>query len=230
MKVELLARPANTAARVTLSPGEECVAEGGAMIAMSADTRVETHVSRGRKGAVGVLRGLARTLAGEGIFLNHFTAGGTGGEVYLSTTLPGDMEVIEIAADRSIHVQNGSFVAHESNVDLTIAWGGMKNVFSGEGLIWLSMTGPGKVVVSAFGSLYAVDVEGEYIVDTGNIVAYEDSLQFRIGKAGRSWVSSVAGGEGLVCRFSGSGKVWCQSHADKQFGAKLTPYLLPKKG
>jgi uncharacterized protein (TIGR00266 family) len=229
MTVEVLARPSNAAAKVTLSGGEGCVAEGGAMIAMSGDTEVQTHVHKGEKGVMGKLRGMARTLAGEGIFLNHFTAGPSGGEVYLATSLPGDMEVIRLGEGRVLNVQGGSFVVHDPGVRMQISWGGLKNVFSGESLIWLKMSGAGIVVVNAFGAIYPVDVDGEYIVDTGNIVAYEDSLEFNISKAGRSWISSFAGGEGFVCRFRGTGRVWCQSHADRLFGAKLTPHLVPKK-
>lgn len=229
MKVEVLARPSNAAAKVTLSGGEECVAEGGAMIAMSGDMDVQTHVHKGEKGAIGKLRGIARTFAGEGLFLNHFTAGPSGGEVYLATSLPGDMEVVELNEGTGLNVQNSSFVAHEPGVRMEILWGGLKNIFSGENLIWLKMSGTGTVVVNAFGAIYPVDVDGEYIVDTGNIVAYEESLEFNISKAGKSWVSSFAGGEGFVCRFRGTGRVWCQSHADRRFGAKLTPYLVPRK-
>lgn len=228
MNVEILARPSNAAAKVSLSGGESCVAEGGAMIAMSGDMDVKTHVNKGEQGVMGALKGMARKLAGEGIFLNHFTAASGGGEVYLSTSLPGDMEVIELSG-RTLQVQNGAFVAHSDGVQMQINWGGLKNVFSGENLIWLKLSGSGTVVVNAFGAIYPVDVDGEYIVDTGNIVAYEDTLEFSIGKAGKSWISAFAGGEGLVCRFKGTGRVWCQSHADRHFGAKLTPHLVPKK-
>jgi len=93
----------------------------------------------------------------------------------------------------------------------------------------LQFTGTGKVVINAFGALYPVEVDGEYVVDTGNIAAFEDTLDFKITKAAKSLVGSFAGGEGLVCRFSGKGTVWCQTHADRVFGAKLTPHLTPKK-
>ena len=229
MKAEILARPSNAAAKVTLTGGESCVAEGGAMIAMSGDMDVQTYINKGEKGAMGALKGIARRIAGEGIFLNHFTAASSGGEVYLATSLPGDMEAIELSGGRTVQVQHGSFVAHSEGVKMQISWGGFKNVFSGENLIWLKLSGEGTVIVNAFGAIYPVDVDGEYIVDTGNIVAYEDSLEFNISKAGKSWVSSFVGGEGLVCRFKGTGRVWCQTHADKLFGAKLTPHLVPKK-
>lgn len=229
MNVELLARPASAAAKVTLGAGETFTAEGGSMIAMSADMAVDTRIRKNEKGGGGLLKGLARRLGGEGIFMNHYTAGGSGGEIYLATTLPGDMEVIELDGSKTISVQNSSFVAHEAGVDMNISWGGLKNVFSGESLIWLNLSGTGKVIINAFGAIYPVRVDGEYLVDTGNIAAFEDTLDFKITKAGKSLVGSVAGGEGLVCRFSGTGIVWCQTHADRVFGAKLTPHLTPKK-
>ncbi|MFW5742319.1 MAG: TIGR00266 family protein [Spirochaetota bacterium] len=230
MNVELLARPASTAAKVVLAGGETVTAEGGSMIAMSDDMQVDTRVRRNEgSGGGGLLRGMARRLAGEGIFLNHYTAGASGGELYLATGLPGDMEVIELDGSTPVSVQNSSFVAHEGGVEMNVSWGGMKNVFSGESLIWLRMSGAGKVVLNAFGAIYPVRVDGEYVVDTGNIAAFEETLEFKVTKAGKSLVGSIAGGEGLVCRFSGTGTVWCQTHADRTFGAKLTPHLVPKK-
>ncbi|MFP4112927.1 MAG: TIGR00266 family protein [Spirochaetota bacterium] len=229
MNVEVLSRPSNAAAKVMLGPGETLTAEGGAMIAMSDDMSVDTRIRKNEKGGGGLLKGLARRLGGEGIFMNYFTAGSRGGEIYLATTLPGDMEVIELDGSTTLQVQNSSFVAHESGVDLNIKWGGLKNVVSGESLIWLELSGRGKVVINAFGAIYPVQVNGEYVVDTGNIAAFTTSLDFTITKAGKSWGTAIAGGEGLVCRFSGSGTVWCQTHADRVFGAKLTPHLTPKK-
>ena len=230
MKVEIVARPANSAARIALEGGETCTAEGGAMIAMSADMGVETRISTPGSGARGKLKGFARTLAGEGIFMNHYTAAASGGELYLSAGLPGDMETLDLDGRTAWKVQNGSFVACSADVDLKINWGGIRNLFSGENLVWLTVSGSGRLVISAFGALYPVDVDGEYIVDTGNIVAFEETLDFSLSKAGGSWVSSFLGGEGLVCRFRGAGRLWCQTHADKTFGARLTPYLVPKKG
>lgn len=229
MNVEIMKRPSNSAAKVSLEPGESLVAEGGAMIAMSGDMNLETRISKNEGGVKGLLKGLARKLGGEGIFMNHFTPGPGGGDVFLSPTLPGDMEVIELDGSRNLKIQNSSFVAHGDGVDMNISWGGLKNAFSGESMIWLEMSGKGKVVINAFGMIYPVEVDGEYIVDTGNIAAFDENLNFSISKAGKSWVSSMLGGEGLVCRFQGRGTVWCQTHADRSFGTALTPHLIPKK-
>ncbi|MDC7233704.1 MAG: TIGR00266 family protein [Spirochaetales bacterium] len=229
MNIEILKRPSNSAAKVSLEAGQSVTAEGGSMIAMSGDMSLETKISKNEGGAKGFLKGMARMLGGEGIFMNYFTAGPQGGDVFLATTLPGDMAVLELDGTTSIKVQKSSFVAHGPDVNMNIKWEGFKNVFSGENMIWLEMTGKGKVVINAFGMIYPVQVDGEYIVDTGNIAAFEESLDFKISKAGGSWVSSFLGGEGLVCRFKGKGTVWCQTHADQTFGQSLTPFLIPRK-
>ena len=73
-----------------------------------------------------------------------------------------------------------------------------------------------------------MDVDGEYIVDSGHIVAFEESLDFTITKAGSSWLHSILGGEGLVCKFRGRGRVWMQSHNPSSFGKHLGPKLKPR--
>ncbi|MEZ6126750.1 MAG: AIM24 family protein [Planctomycetaceae bacterium] len=47
---------------------------------------------------------------------------------------------------------------------------------------------------------------------------FEDTLQFTVTKAGASLIGSLLGGEGLVCRFSGQGRLFCQSHNPPSFG------------
>ena len=91
------------------------------------------------------------------------------------------------------------------------------------------MTGQGKVILSSFGAIYPIEVNGEHIVDTGHIVAFNETLNFSVTKAGTSWMSSFLGGEGLVTKFQGRGTVWCQSHNAVSFGRSLGPMLKPRK-
>ena len=100
-----------------------------------------------------------------------------------------------------------------------------KALFSGESMFWIKCSGTGNVLLSSFGAIYTVDVTEDYVVDTGHIVAFEDTLQFKIAKAGASLIGSFLGGEGLVCRFSGQGKLYCQSHNPPSFGKMLGPTL-----
>ena len=225
MEVEIVHRPGNAAAKVRLAGGESCTAEGGAMIAMSGDMRIET--STHKKGKGGVLKAMKRMLGGESFFLNHFTAGAQGGDLWLATSLAGDMMTYDLNRENLI-VQGGSFVACEPGVEIDLGWQGMKTMFAGEGLFWIHLRGTGKVIVNSFGGIYPVAVDGEHIVDTGHIVAFNETLNFTLSKAGKSWVSSILGGEGLVCKFQGKGTVWCQSHNPGSFGRSLRPFLKPR--
>ncbi len=222
MKVEIIKGPGNAAANVTLGRGDSCYAEGGAMLAMRGNVNLTTSTKS--KGSGGVLAGLKRLVAGESFFINTFTGTNDGDQVLFAPTLPGDMLVLEMGSV-GIIAESGSFVTAASGVSMDLGWQGFKSLFSGEGLFWLQLKGSGPVVLSSFGSLYAVKVDGEYIVDSGHIIAFEETLDFKISKAGASWFSSFLGGEGFVCRFKGSGTVWCQSHQVRGFGMALRPLL-----
>lgn len=225
MEVQIVHSPGNSAAKVRLGPGESFTSEGGAMIAMSGDTRIETTTHQ--KGSGGVLTAMKRMLAGESFFLNHFTGGQGGGEVWLGTTLAGDMMQHRLDGGTLI-VQGGSFVCCEPGIAVDLGWQGFKSLFSGESIFWLHLAGTGKLVLSSFGAIYPLAVDGAAIVDTGHIVAFEETLDFSVTKAGKSWISSFLGGEGLVCRFHGKGTVWCQSHNAGGFGKLIGPKLRPR--
>lgn len=224
MNIDIQMRPGSSVAKVTMAPGEHLTAEGGAMIAMSNDMEMETTTYKKNSG--GIMKGLKRMISGESFFMNHFTAGNNGGEIFLAPTLHGDMIVRELNAEKLI-VQGGSYLASEPGIEVDFSWQGMKSLFSGEGMFWLNLNGTGKVIINAYGMIYPVEIDGEYIVDTGHIVAFEPTLTFNISKAGASWMSSLLGGEGFVCKFKGKGTLWCQSHNPNSFGASVGPNLKP---
>lgn len=223
MKIEIVHRPGCAAAKVALEPNETLTAEGGAMIAMSGDLRITTTTHK--KGSGGMLKAMKRKLAGESFFLNHYD-GDTAGEVWLAPSLPGDMLDMNLDQETLI-VQSGSYVANSQGVEVDMGWQGFKSFLSGESAFWLKLSGSGPIILSSFGAVYPIEVDGEYIVDTGHIVAFQETLDFSLSKAGSSWLHSILGGEGLVCRFKGRGTVWCQSHQPRSFGMSLQPQLRP---
>lgn len=225
MTIDILMKPGSSVAKVQLQAGEQLTAEGGAMIAMSSDVAMQT--STYKKNSGGIMKGLKRMLSGESFFINHYTAGSSGGEVFLAPALSGDMFVHQLD-NSGLIVQSGSYLASEPDVEIDFNWQGMKSLFSGESLFWLNINGSGKVILNAYGAIYPVEIDGEYIVDTGHIVAFEKGLKFSISKVGKSWFSSFLGGEGFVCRFRGKGTVWCQSHNPGSFGASIGPKLKPR--
>ena len=224
MQFDFIHKPCNTAVKVILQAGETCTAEAGSMIAM--DSHLDVETSTYKRGKRGLLKSLKRMFAGESFFLNHYTANAES-ELWLSTPHPGDMTKVDFQGDKLI-VQSGSFVACDEGIDIDTGWQGFKALLSGESFFWLSLSGSGQAILNSFGAIYEVDVDGEYIVDTGHIVAFDEGLSFSLSKAGSSWIQSWLGGEGIICKFKGKGKLYCQSHNLTAFGRSLTPHLAPK--
>ena len=226
MKLDILHQPDSAIAKIAMAPQEELIAEAGAMVAMSSYVNVSTTLRKGKGG--GILGGMKRMLAGESLFLSVFRSGNSDAEIYLAPKLLGDILPYQMNGTDLV-VQSTGYMASTPGVEIDLGFTGFKSLFSGESLFWLSASGSGLVLLSAFGSVYEVEVEGDYVVDTGHIVAFERTLDYSIEKANKSWAGSFFGGEGLVCRFRGKGKVFCQTHNPGAFGRLVGSKLPPRR-
>jgi uncharacterized protein (TIGR00266 family) len=225
MKLDILHQPDCAIAHIQMEPQEEIVAEAGAMVAMSRHIQASTTLRKGKGG--GVFGGLKRVLAGESLFLSVFRSGAESGELYLAPTLIGDILPYTLTSSGLV-VQSTGYLASTPQIDIDLGFQGFKSFFSGESIFWLNINGSGLVLLSSFGAIYEVDVNGEYVVDTGHVVAFEKNLDFSITKAGTSWLGSFLGGEGLVLRFRGRGKLYCQTHNPGAFGRLIGSQLPPR--
>ncbi|PSN17374.1 TIGR00266 family protein, partial [filamentous cyanobacterium CCP5] len=133
-----------------------------------------------------------------------------------SPALPGDV-CHYVLNGRGIMVQSGGFVAADPAVQIDTQFQGLKGFFSGESLFLLRLTGSGDLWFSSYGGIQAIDVKDEYVVDTGYVVAFEDTLNYSVemisGLSFRGLRRGIFGGEGLVCRFRGQGRLWIQSRS-----------------
>lgn len=225
MDIQLIHQPDSAIAKVNLGAGEEIIAQAGAMVAMSSFINSSTTLRQGKGG--GIMGGFKRVLGGESLFLSVFRCPLPNGDIFLAPRLMGDIIIYEMKGQELV-VQGASYLASANDVDLDLGFQGMKSLFSGESIFWLSIKGYGPVILTSFGGIYEIDVDGDYVVDTGHIVAFERSLDFRIDKANSSWLGAFFGGEGFVCRFHGRGKVYCQTHNPGSFGSLVGSQLPPK--
>ena len=227
MEIEILSRPATSVAKLTLKSGEIVRSEVGAMIAMSAGFQVETNARNRGQGGLG--SSIRRMFAGESFFINEFTATSHGQELILGPSMAGDV-VQHHLSQGALIVQGASWLASSKDIEVDASFQGIGNaLFSGESMFWVKCSGFGDVLINSFGAIYEIDVDDSgYIVDTGHIVAFEDSLQFSVKKAGKSWIGSFLSGEGLVCEFTGHGKLYCQTHNPPSFGSALGSKLKPR--
>jgi len=226
MEINIAYRPSYALAIVGLGMNESIVAEGGAMVSMSSNVTIKT--SRGAAGGGGILKSLKRAvLGGESFFMNTFTANGGAGEITLAPTLPGDIQTLTMTGP-SLMIQSTSYLASSPGIVLDTKWGGMKTLFGGEGLFMLKASGQGQVIVNSFGAIHEIPISGPYIVDSGHIVAFEETLTFEVKKVG-SWKATLLSGEGLVCLFNGKGRLWIQSRNPKAFGGLVGHKLPPRE-
>jgi uncharacterized protein (TIGR00266 family) len=112
-----------------------------------------------------------------------------------------------------LFVSKGSWIANEGTVEINTKWGGFKNMFGSEGGFVLRAEGQGQLVFACYGALEVWNLAaGQHItVDTGHMVAYEESVQMSIRKASGGLVQTFKSGEGLVFDFEGPGRVWTQT-------------------
>ena len=104
-------------------------------------------------------------------------------------------------------------MACTENIKLSTIFGGLKAIFSGEGMFFIDVSGSGDLWYNAYGAVVEHDLAGrELIVDTGHVVAWEPSVTWNIQGMG-NLMSTFFSGEGLVMKFSGTGKVWLQSRS-----------------
>jgi uncharacterized protein (TIGR00266 family) len=223
MQIEILYRPAHSLAQVALAPGESVLAESGAMVGMSTNVQIQTQ-------AGGIMSGLKRMFGGESFFRNTFTAQGSAGEVLLAHALRGDMVALDMTPG-GYFVTSSCFIASSPSVQCDTKFSGMRGFLSGEGLFILkcTSTGGGKLLVGAFGGLEELKCDGQMVIDTGHLVAWDASLQYQITRSGSGWIASLLSGEGLVCTFHGQGRIWIQSRNPGEYGQEVGRLLPPRK-
>ena len=204
---------------VDLEPGESLVAESDAMASMTADLDMEAKLNGG------LFSGLAKKfLGGESLFINVFTNNGQERKrLTLTQRTPGDIRSIELKGE-SMCFQPGAYLASTPGLKLGVKWAGLASGIGREGFFKLIVTGTGTLWYGAYGALVDQMIEGEYIVDTGHLVAYQPHLKLKVQLAG-GLIGSFLGGEGLVTRVEGYGKAVLQTRSISGLAGWLNPKL-----
>jgi uncharacterized protein (TIGR00266 family) len=212
---------------VTLRHGEKIYCESNAMVMMESNLELKGKMSGGLGAA------LMRTFAnGESFFQQHIEAVKGEGDCLLSPTLPGAMQVMDIGP-RQYMISDGAFVAATSSVNLNVRTQNIGNALFGQsgGFFITETSGTGQLVVSGFGSISELQVEAgkDIVIDNAHVVCWDSALRYEIsvttGQKGGfigNLVNSVTSGEGMVLRFSGSGKVVVCSRNRETFVAWLS--------
>lgn len=216
--------PAFATLTVNLNQGESIRAEAGAMVTMTSNINLEAK-SAGK----GIFGSIKAAVGGESFFASLFTAEGGAGEVVLAPSVAGEIVQLELTGN-TIYCEGGAYLAGASNLEISTK-GSFKAMIAGEGLFLQKISGNGTVFLSSFGGIIEKQITPgqNLIVDTGHLVAFEETLSYTIRKASKGIFSTFASGEGLVSEFTGSGKIWIQTRNLSAF-VGLIERILPNRG
>jgi uncharacterized protein (TIGR00266 family) len=208
---------------VSLKQGEKIYCESDAMVMMESTLDLRGRMTGGIGSAI-----MRRFANGESFFQQHIEAVRGDGDCLLSPVLPGAIEVIDVGA-RQYLLNDGAFVAATSGTEMKVRTQSIGNALFAQsgGLFIMETSGSGQVVISGFGSMFQLDViKGkDVVIDNAHVVCWDNTLKYEIsvttgGSGGvkgflGNMVNSATSGEGIVLRFSGSGKVFvCSRNRD----------------
>jgi uncharacterized protein (TIGR00266 family) len=218
---------------IELDPGETVIAEAGAMLYMEPEIAFETRMGDGTEANEGLLgkllKGAGRMIAGESLFLTHFTHRGYQGKSHVAFAGPYPGTIIPLDLLQyggSVTVQRDAFLCAAMGTRVSLAFNRKLGAgfFGGEGFILQRLEGDGRAFIHAGGSVIERELRGETLrVDTGCVVGFTGGIDFDIQQAG-NLKSMIFGGEGLfLATLRGHGKVWLQSMPISKLVRELNP-------
>jgi len=173
LSYEITQRPDFALVSIKLQPGRKILAEPSAMVSMTPSVKLEA----GLKGGLGKTFG--KLLGGESMITNTFTAENEPGEIMFAGGSAGDVAYQRLEG-QTLYLQRGAYMLNTEGVEVTGKWQGAKGFFGGEGLVLLKASGVGDLFFNSYGAILEVDVKDGFIVDSGYLVAFEESLDYHV--------------------------------------------------
>lgn len=203
---------------VILDPGETVVSEAGAMMFMDQGIDMQSVMGANKEsGLMGKLLSAGkRMVTGESLFLTTFTNKGQGEQrVGFGAPYPGRIIPMDLSQYGPMLCQKDSYLCSAMGIDVNIAFTKRfgAGLFGGEGFILQKLSGDGLAFVHAGGMIHHYDLApGQQMrVDTGCLVAFQESVSYDIQMVG-SIKTALFGGEGLfLALVTGPGRVFLQS-------------------
>jgi uncharacterized protein (TIGR00266 family) len=210
------------------------IAEAGSMCYVEDGITFETRMGDGSSGDNSVMGKLlqagSRLLTGESLFMTHFTNRGVGKrKVAFAAPYPGTIIPINLAnlPGNTLIAQKDSFLCAALGTKVSITFNQKigAGFFGGEGFILQKLEGDGLTFLHAGGTIIEKQLNNETLrIDTGCVVAFEQTLSYDIQRAG-SLKSMIFGGEGIfLATMRGTGKVWIQSMPISKLIRAVSPY------
>jgi uncharacterized protein (TIGR00266 family) len=216
---------------LTLTHGEEVIAEGADVSWLSPGFDIETSTAFGSAGKGGFMSGLKRMIGGGQLFLTQYTAPSSGGFVAFAAQLPGTIRQLTIDPSDEFMVQSGSFMVSTPQVEISV---GLQKklgagIFGGAGVVFQKLSGNGTAWVQLAGEIVEYELkQGEsLLIHPGHLALFraEMPLEFATIKGIRN---KFFGDSMFLAQLHGPGHVWLQSMTPSKLAAAIEPYLPDK--
>ena len=209
------------------APGESMFTQSGGMAWMTDGIEMSTNT----KG--GLMKGLGRMFAGESLFMATYRASRAGAQIAFASTVAGRILAVDVSARGGLICQKGAFLCGQDSVRLNVTFTKKfsSGLFGGEGFILQDISGSGMVFLEIDGDMVEKDLApGELLkVDTGNVVAFERSVEYGIETV-KGLGKIFFGGEGLfLTALKGPGKVYLQTQNIAEFAGRIARFI-PSSG
>lgn len=229
--------PVFSTVEFSLAADDYVVAQPNSMLSMTSGVRISAHVGRQtfdgqeltgdapgsdqpRPRKNSLFTGFKSMLGGESFFTAEFRAKSDDQTLELAPESYGDIIDIGLSDGNGFYLTHGSYLANIGATNLNVKYGGVKAMMSRKGLFLMHATGTGHVFCQSFGAVVHKSLQADEVIFVDNrfVVAFSDTITYRLVKATDSLKETVMSGEGLVNRYTGPGDLYYQTRGKPSGG------------
>ena len=219
MEAKIEGKPAFAHVHFNLAPQEALVTESDAMTSMDTQLTMTPKLNGGFFSAL-----IRKFLGKESLFINTFRNPSTQNQrLTITQATPGDIVQVPMSGE-GLYLQPGAYIASTLGVKVTTSWAGFGSFLGGEGLVRLKLEGQGNAWLGAYGAVVSKEIDGDYIVDSGHLLAYSPGITIH-AQLSNGIFGSFFSGEGIVMRIKGRGKIYMQTRSLDGLASWLRPAL-----
>ena len=212
---------------IYLQQGESAKIERGCMVYMR-DIDLQGKLNAGKSVLGGLISAVARSAtSGESMFITQATATSSNARLGIAPANPGRIVDLQVGPAKQYRLNTSVFLGCDDTVSYNMVRQNVSNaIFAGTGgLFVMETSGEGTLLVSAFGDLLEIDITPDkpLTIDNYHVVAWDSSLNYSVEVA--SGAFGFMSGEGLVNKFTGSGKVYIQTRNIQSLAEQVRPFI-----
>lgn len=211
------------AVEIELVQGEQIFTQGGSMLWADRGIEMKSNLEGG------LLKGIGRMFSGGSLFMVDYTCNVPSSKITFGGSLPGTVFPMDLG-NNGLICQKSAFLCAQKSVNLDVVFKKdiAAGIFGGEGFILQKISGTGTAFIQSFGDFQTrtLNPEEELLVDTGHIVAFDESVTYSVELV-KGVKNIFFGGEGLFfARLKGPGRVFLQTMTAGDLANDLAPFLM----